>query len=108
MAQNIVGGAEDEILRQRNEELERELKKSLEREEAMRRQLEKTTQRLHVAEEAEERLCSQLGELEAEALDHVRLYQAKIRSLNEQLSQAQTLLQPFNSSSPNHFIKVGY
>ncbi|KAI3871832.1 hypothetical protein MKX03_027739 [Papaver bracteatum] len=98
----------DEILRQRNEELEIELKKSLEREERMRRELEKTTQRLYVVEEAEERLCSQLGELEAEALDHVRLYQAQIRSLNEQLSQAQTLLQSINSSSPNQFIKVGY
>ncbi|KAI3922358.1 hypothetical protein MKX01_006047 [Papaver californicum] len=108
MGQQIVGGAEDEILRQRNEELQIELKKSMEREEAMRRELEKTTQRLYVAEEAEERLCSQLGELEAEALDHVRLYQAQIRSLNEQLSQAQSLLQSFNSSSPNRFIKVSY
>ncbi|KAI3895580.1 hypothetical protein MKW98_025371 [Papaver atlanticum] len=104
MAQNIT----DEILRQRNEELEIELKKSLEREERTRRELEKTTQRLYVVEEAEERLCSQLGELEAEALDHVRLYRAQIRSLSEQLSQAQTLLQSINSSSPNQFIKVGY
>ncbi|XP_026397951.1 protein RESPONSE TO LOW SULFUR 3-like [Papaver somniferum] len=103
-AQNIA----DELLRQRNEELEVELKKSLEREERMRRELEKTTQRLYVVEEAEERLCSQLGELEAEALDHVRLYQAQIRSLHEQLSQAQTLLQSVNSSSPNRFIKVSY
>ncbi|MCL7037913.1 hypothetical protein MKW94_006492 [Papaver nudicaule] len=101
MAQKIM-------MRQRNEELESELQKSLEREEKMRAELEKTTERLYVVEEAEERLCSQLGELEAEALDHIRLYQDQIRSLNEQLSQAQSLLQSVNSSSPNRFIKVSY
>ncbi|MCL7047035.1 hypothetical protein MKW94_007040 [Papaver nudicaule] len=100
--------SEDEMLRQRNEELEVELRKSLEREEQMRRELEKSTRKLYVVEEAEERLCSQLGELEAEALDHIRLYQDQIRSLNEQLSQAQSLLKSINSSSPNRFIKVTY
>ncbi|MCL7028651.1 hypothetical protein MKW94_006828 [Papaver nudicaule] len=96
------------IMKQRNEELESELQKSLEREEQMRAELEKTTERLYVVEEAEERLCSQLGELEAEALDHIRLYQDQIRSLNEQLSQAQSLLKSVNSSSPHRFIKVSY
>ncbi|MCL7035592.1 hypothetical protein MKW94_021877 [Papaver nudicaule] len=53
MAQiNIVGGVEDEMLRQTNEELELELHKSLEREEQMIRELEKTTHRLYVVEEA--------------------------------------------------------
>ncbi|KAI3934030.1 hypothetical protein MKW92_050755 [Papaver armeniacum] len=105
MAQNI---AEDEILRQRNEELEKELNKSLMREEKMKRELEKTTQKLYAVEEAEERLCSQLGDLEAEALEYVRSYQAQIQSLNEQLSKAQSLLQSINSSSPNRFYNVSY
>ncbi|MCL7048698.1 hypothetical protein MKW94_001190 [Papaver nudicaule] len=65
----------------------------------MKRELEKTTQRLYVVEEAEEKLCSQLGELESEALDQVR-------PLNEQLSHAQSLLKSVNSYSPNRFIKV--
>ncbi|MCL7037948.1 hypothetical protein MKW94_010613 [Papaver nudicaule] len=101
MAQNT--GAGDEILRQRNEELEMAIKKSIEREEKLRREVEKTRQRLYVAEEAEERLGCQLGELAAEASDHVRLYQDQIQSLNDQLSQAQNLLQSINSSSPNRF-----
>lgn len=70
----------------------------MEREEQMRRELEKTTQRLYVVEEAEEKL-SQLGELESEALDQVQ-------PLNEQLSHAQSLLKSVNSYSPNRFIKV--
>ncbi|CAI9295566.1 unnamed protein product [Lactuca saligna] len=61
--------AQEELLRRRNEELERELKRSLEREEKMKMELQKTWERLRVAEEAEEHLCSQLGELEAEAMD---------------------------------------
>ncbi|KAI3941306.1 hypothetical protein MKW92_033537 [Papaver armeniacum] len=105
MAQNI---AEDEVLRQRNEELAKELNKSLMREEKMKRELEKTTHRLYVVEEAEERLCSQLGDLEAEALEYVRSYQAQIQALNEQLSKAQSLLQSINSSSPNRFYNVSY
>ncbi|KAI3900084.1 hypothetical protein MKW98_000984 [Papaver atlanticum] len=101
-----VGGARDEILRQRNEELEIQIKKSLERQEKTRKQVEKTTQRIYVVEESEKRLNTQVGEIEAKALDHVRLYQAQIRSLNEQLDQAQALLQSFNSTSPNRFYVV--
>ncbi|KAI3889147.1 hypothetical protein MKX03_004310 [Papaver bracteatum] len=105
MAAQII---EDEVLRLRNEELETELNKSLMREEKMKRELEKTTQRLYVVEEAEERLCSQLGDLEAEASEYVRSYQAQIQALNEQLSKAQSLLQAISSSSPNRFSNVGY
>ncbi|KAI3956899.1 hypothetical protein MKX01_000933 [Papaver californicum] len=108
MAQNINAGAKDEIMRQRNKELEIEIKKSLERQEKTRREVEKTTQRIYVVEEAEGRLSCQVGELEAKALEHVRLYQAQIRSLNQQLDQAQSLLQSINSSSPNRFYKVSY
>ncbi|KAL2226852.1 protein RESPONSE TO LOW SULFUR 3-like [Sesamum indicum] len=88
LAQGKVKG--EEALRRRNEELERELKKSLEREERMREELMRASQRLRVAEEAEERLCCQLGELEAEALAHARESRARILELMEQLSGVKT------------------
>ncbi|PIN02777.1 hypothetical protein CDL12_24699 [Handroanthus impetiginosus] len=90
---------EEDELRRRNEELERELKKSLERENRMREELEKAWRRLRVAEEGEERLCSQLGELEAEAVGQVREYRARIIELMEQLSDAQKLIQQSSFSS---------
>ncbi|KAF3489870.1 hypothetical protein F2Q69_00056382 [Brassica cretica] len=40
-----------------------------------------------VAEEAEERLCSQLAELEAESLDQARDYQSRIFFLVNELSR---------------------
>ncbi|KAL9164267.1 hypothetical protein ABFS82_06G094900 [Erythranthe guttata] len=93
---------DDEVaLRRRNEELERELKKSLEREERMKEELMRAWGRLSVAEEAEERLCCQLGELEAEAVHESREYIARITELMEQLSGANKLLREssFSSSS---------
>ncbi|PWA82388.1 hypothetical protein CTI12_AA179130 [Artemisia annua] len=81
------------LLRRRNEELERELKRSLEREEKMKNELQKTWQRLRVAEDAEELLCSQLGELEAEAVDQARAYRERLVSLMEQLSVAQKVIE---------------
>lgn len=95
-----AGAAHPEALRKRNEELERELRKSREREERMEEELRRINQRLRVAEEAEERLCSQLAELEAEAVDQARAYHARILSLTEQLSQAQKLLHRSTSASP--------
>ncbi|CAH9123371.1 unnamed protein product [Cuscuta epithymum] len=83
-----------EELRKRYEEMEKELKSSREREEKMRRELERTWQRLRVAEEAEERLSSQLGELEAEAVDQARAYRARVMSLMDQLSAATKLISP--------------
>ncbi|KAF4356570.1 hypothetical protein CsatB_002358 [Cannabis sativa] len=80
-------------LMKRNQELEQELSRSREREEEMRNELLKTWQRLRIAEDAEEMLCSQLGELEAEAVDQARADHAKIVSLVNQLSRAQQLLQ---------------
>lgn len=78
-------------LRKRNEELERELRKSKEREEQMKQELQRAWERLKVAEEGEERLCSQLAELEAEAVVHARASNARILSLMGQLSQPHTL-----------------
>jgi len=90
--------AENE-LKKRNEELEKELRESKDREEQMKRELHSAWERLRVAEEAEERLCSQLGELEAEAVYHARDYHAQIVSLMEQLSRAQSLLLKTGASS---------
>lgn len=90
VTKQLVGGEE---LRRRNEELEMELRKSQEREEQMKAQLQKARERLRIAEEAEERLCSQLGELEAEAVDQARSYNEHVVSLRDQLSRAQQLLQ---------------
>ncbi|GMH09093.1 hypothetical protein Nepgr_010933 [Nepenthes gracilis] len=85
-------GEEEIRLRKKNEELERELRESLLREEKMRRELQRAWERVRVAEEAEERLCSQMGELEAEAVDQARGFQSRVTSLMEQLSQAHSKL----------------
>ena len=95
----IKNVASESELKKRNDELERELKESKAREEQMRLQLECALERLRVAEEAEERLCSQLGELEAEAVYQARDYHDRIVSLMNQLSHAQSLLHNALSSS---------
>ncbi|KAH6815402.1 response to low sulfur 2 [Perilla frutescens var. frutescens] len=82
----------EEALQRRNEEFEREVKKSLEREERMKEELMRAWGRLRVAEEAEEQLCCQLGELEAEALNQAREYRARIMELMDHLSHAHSLL----------------
>ncbi|KAF8008273.1 hypothetical protein BT93_K2063 [Corymbia citriodora subsp. variegata] len=91
---------EEKALMRRNEELERELRESRAREERSRDELRWTAERLRVAEEAEERLCSQLGELEAEAVVQARESRARVVLLMEQLSQAQRLLQSASVSLP--------
>ncbi|CAN4085586.1 unnamed protein product [Withania somnifera] len=91
--ETVSGVLEAEVLRRRNKELEKALKKSIEREEKMREELNKTWERLRVAEEAEERLCSQLGEFEAEAVDQAREYRTRVINLMDQLSLAQKLLE---------------
>lgn len=93
---------DEAALRKRNEELERELKESLERQETLKAELRQTWRRLRVAEEAEERLCSQLGELEAEAVDEAKSYRGKIQLLREQLSIAHKLLQSASITMPNN------
>ncbi|KAL3651237.1 hypothetical protein CASFOL_004239 [Castilleja foliolosa] len=99
---NVISFSGDqtaEVLRRRNEELERELKRSLEREGKMKEELNRAWRRMTVAEEAEERLCCQLGELEAEAVDQAREYRARVVELMEQLSYAQRLIKEANSFS---------
>lgn len=99
IAKRSVDADREVVLRRRNEELEKELKKSMEREENMKRELQRMYERLRVAEEAEERLCSQLGELEAEAVDQARSHRAHVLSLTNQLSVTQKLLQTVSLSS---------
>ncbi|KAI3457899.1 hypothetical protein Pfo_014562 [Paulownia fortunei] len=82
-----------ETLQKRNEELEKELKHSQEREEKLKKELQSTWERLRVAEEGEEMLCWQLGELEAEGADHAREYRVHTMLLMEKISIAQKLLQ---------------
>ncbi|XP_047975556.1 protein RESPONSE TO LOW SULFUR 3-like [Salvia hispanica] len=83
---------EQETLRKRIEKMEKELKSSLEREEKMGRELQSIRERLRVAEEGEERLCYQLGEAEAEAVENAEEYRAKVEALMKQMSHAQKLL----------------
>ncbi|XP_061356665.1 protein RESPONSE TO LOW SULFUR 3-like [Gastrolobium bilobum] len=104
--ENKKTAAPESELKRRNEALEKELRESKEREEQMRRDLQSTWERLRVAEEAEERLCSQLGELEAEAVYQARDYHSRIVSLMDQLSHAQTLLQKAGGSSSSSSISV--
>ncbi|KAL2921574.1 Protein RESPONSE TO LOW SULFUR 4 [Bienertia sinuspersici] len=90
-----------EMLRKRNEDLERELKESLKREEKMKEELQKVWERVNVAEEAEERLCSQLGDFEVEAVEQAREYHERIVALTNQLNHAHMLLQSASISIPS-------
>ena len=80
-------------LKKRNEELERNLRESLVREKKTKEELYKALERVRVAEDGEEMLCSQLGDLEAESVDQARDFQARMLALMDQLSHAQQLLQ---------------
>lgn len=98
-----AAGESQEALKRVNEELQKELRSSLEREERMKEELQRTWARLQLAEEAEERLCSQLGELEAEAVDHVRESTAQIALLMDKLSLAHKLLR---DASVDHHVSI--
>ncbi|CAH8268027.1 unnamed protein product [Arabidopsis lyrata] len=75
-----VAAEEMEDLRRRNIELSREV-------EEMKTEMIKLWQRTVVAEEAEERLCSQLAELEVESLDQARDYHDRMLFLMDQISR---------------------
>lgn len=81
-------------LRRRNEELERAAADGRVREAALERELERTRQRLLAVEEAEERLCGQMGELEAEAVMQAREYLRRIEALSHRLTAAGLHLSP--------------
>nr|CAB3448730.1 unnamed protein product [Digitaria exilis] len=77
------GGVESEaeLLRRRNEELEREVA-------ALRSELGAARRRAEAAEEAEERLCAQLGDAEVEAVEIARAYQDQVEHLARELAAA--------------------
>ncbi|OEL31122.1 hypothetical protein BAE44_0007860 [Dichanthelium oligosanthes] len=87
-----VDAREAEEMRRRNAELERAVAEAAAREERLRRELEAALARLAVAEEGEERLCVQLGELEAEAVVQAVEYQEHVRALSERLAFADGVL----------------
>ncbi|KAI5017443.1 hypothetical protein ZWY2020_042331 [Hordeum vulgare] len=76
----------------KSSELARAVAEAEAREERLRRELEAALARVAVAEEAEERLCVQLGELEAEAMTHAMEYQQHVRALSERLALMDGLL----------------
>ena len=88
---------EENDIKKRNEELEKKLKESIVREKKIREELDRALERVRVAEEGEEMLCSELGQLEAEAAEQARDFRARMLSLIEQLSQAQKKLHQVQS-----------
>ncbi|KAF8722374.1 hypothetical protein HU200_022482 [Digitaria exilis] len=95
----MVDAREAEEMRRRNAELEKAVAEAAAREERLRRELEAALERLAVAEEAEERLCVQLGELEAEAVTQAIEYQEHVRALSERLSFADGVLRRSSGAS---------
>ncbi|KAJ3682176.1 hypothetical protein LUZ60_014750 [Juncus effusus] len=76
---------EIEELRKRNGELEKQVREFKDREELLKVELERTCLRLRTVEEAEERLCFEMGELEAEAVAQARAYQLHVKMLSDRL-----------------------
>uniref|UniRef100_M4DN87 Uncharacterized protein n=2 Tax=Brassica campestris TaxID=3711 RepID=M4DN87_BRACM len=79
-----VAAEEMEELRRRSRELEREV-------EEMKTAMLELWRRTVMAEEAEERLCSQLAELEVESLDQARDYHDRVVFLMDQISRLSSL-----------------
>eukprot|EP01018_Ginkgo_biloba_P026358 Gb_25233 [translate_table: standard] len=87
-----VEGLEIDQLKSHNWQLEQQLKESQRREKELRAQLEEMRIRLSTAEEAEERLCSQLGDMEAEAVEEAQSYNREFNSLQQRLREMENLL----------------
>ena len=75
-----VAASEVDELRRKNGEMEKAV-------EEMKKEMLQLWRRTQVAEEAEERLWSQLAELEAESLDQARDYHSRIIFLMNELSR---------------------
>lgn len=86
-----------------SDEVARAVAEAEAREERLRRELEAALARVAVAEEAEERLCVQLGELEAEAMAQAVEYQQHVRELSERLAFMDGVLR----SSGLHAVAAG-
>eukprot|EP01018_Ginkgo_biloba_P026314 Gb_18061 [translate_table: standard] len=85
-------GLEIDQLKSHNWQLEQQLKESQRRQKELRAQLEEMGIRLSTVEEAEERLCSQLGDLEAEAVEEAQSYNREFNSLQQRLRETENLL----------------
>ncbi|GLJ07139.1 hypothetical protein SUGI_0059560 [Cryptomeria japonica] len=83
---------EVEVLRSKNVQLKQVAEESQKHQAHLQAELEKMRMRLLKTEEAEESLCSQLGELEADSVLQARNYNHQITSLKHQLAQMQALL----------------
>ncbi|CAN8252206.1 unnamed protein product [Cochlearia groenlandica] len=87
----VVTATEVEELRRKNGEMEKTV-------EEMKKEMFRLWRRTEVAEEAEERLCSQLAELEAESLDQARDYHSRIIFLVNELSRVSSSSSSSSSS----------
>ncbi|GLJ07146.1 hypothetical protein SUGI_0059650 [Cryptomeria japonica] len=87
---------EIEALRSENLKLQRLVAESQRYEADLMADLEKARMRLLMTEEAEEHLCSQLGELEADSVLQARDNNQHVDSLKQQLAQMQDLLAQFH------------
>jgi len=80
----------------KNKRLLQQLEESRRQEAELRAEVEETRIRLLTVREAEERLCSQLGEFEAESVERAQAYNQEIISLTHRLNQAERLLSAAN------------
>jgi hypothetical protein len=88
-------------LRLINQRLLQQLEESRRQGAELRAELEDTRIRLLNVREAEERLCSQLGEFEAESVEQAQAYNQEIISLTERLKHAEHLLSHSASTTRN-------
>jgi len=99
---DVNGGVEDKKeeemkdLRLINKCLLHQLEESRRQEAEVRAELEETRIRLLNVREAEERLCTQLGEFEAESVEQAQAYNQEIISLTQRLNHAEHLLSAAN------------
>jgi len=95
---DVNEGMEDKMreLRLINERLLQQLEESRRQEAEMRAELEETRIRFLTVREAEERLCTQLGEFEAESVEQAQAYNQEIISLTQRLNHAEHLLSAAN------------
>lgn len=93
-SEGVEDKKEDEMreLRLTNKRLLQQLEESRRQQAELGAELEETRIRLLTLREAEERLCSQLGEFEAESMEQARAYNQEILSLTQRLKHAERLL----------------
>ena len=99
MAVEGAGDKKEEEMRElrlKNRSFLQQLEESRRREADLRAELEETRICFLTVREAEERLCSQLGEFEAESVERAQAYNQEISSLTHRLKHAEQLLSAAN------------